>query len=111
MPSECAKQYDAVKDATIMVFRSFENSPVEYLGTDTKEKSILIWMEILSVPSLIEFSDETVADVMRKGRTSLILFSDDKEASYQNVFKEAAKLYQGHILYATCTSGEDKDSV
>lgn len=82
------------------IFRTFDKSPVHYKG-DLSEKAIANWMEKTSLPTLVEFSAEYVQPVFKSTQPSLILFTNDKDASYNAVFKEAAHALEGEIIFVT----------
>lgn len=56
-------------------------------------------MEINSLPKLIEFSEEYIDTIFKKGRTAIILFTDDITTDYYTVFKNASELYLGNPLF------------
>lgn len=47
-------------------------------------------MEKSSLPSVIDFSNEYVEPVFKKGFPSLVLYTDDIKADYNKVFEEVA---------------------
>lgn len=56
-------------------------------------------MEKAGLPTLIEFANEFIEPVFKKNIPSLILYTNDKQASYNQVFKEAAHALEGEILF------------
>jgi hypothetical protein len=58
-------------------------------------------MEKSSLPTLIEFAAEYTKPVFKKNLESIILYTNDKEAGYNKVFKEAAVALEGQILFVT----------
>jgi len=95
------EHFGAKKVPGLMLTRPFEQSPVHYDGDET-EHGILFWMEVLSIPKVVEFSKEYVNTIFAKGRTALVLFTDDPHAEYVRVFKEAAYFVSDYILFVIC---------
>lgn len=52
-----------------------------------------------SIPTVIEFSEDYIEPIFGKLRAALVLFTNDKEASYNKVFAEAAAELKGEILF------------
>jgi protein disulfide-isomerase A1 len=96
---ECAHDHQA-KHNSLAIFRTFDKSPVHYSGELT-EKAITDWMEKTSLPTLVEFAAEYVQPVFKGTQPSLILFTNDKDAAYNTVFKEAAHALEGEIIFVT----------
>jgi len=53
------------------------------------------------VPTLVEFSAEYVQPVFKSTQPSLILFTNDKHAAYNEAFKAAAHALEGEIIFVT----------
>lgn len=74
--SDCSKEhFGATEVPGLMITRNFDESPMHYDG-EANEHSILFWMEVLSIPRVVDFSEEYVNTVFKQGRTSLVLFSN-----------------------------------
>ncbi len=56
-------------------------------------------MDNSAVPTLIEFSEDFIEPIFGKGREALILFANDRDASYNKVFADAANQLKGQILF------------
>jgi len=61
-------------------------------------------MEKASLPTLIEFAAEYTKPVFKSGLVSIVLYTNDKAAEYNKVFKEAAQALEGEILFVTTGS-------
>jgi protein disulfide-isomerase A1 len=94
---ECARAHGA-KQNSITVFRTFDNSPVHYEG-DSSTQSVQAFMDKSAVPQLIEFSEDYIEPIFGKGNPALILFTNDREASYNKVFSQASSDLNGEILF------------
>jgi len=81
---ECAQAHGA-KHNSISVFRTFDNSPVHYDG-DSSSQSLQSFLDKSSVPQLIEFSEDYIEPIFGKGNPAIILFTNDREASYNKIF-------------------------
>lgn len=94
---ECARTHGATP-TSVSVFRTFDNSPVHYSG-DYSSQSLQSFMDKSSVPQLIEFSEDYIEPIFGKGNPAVILFTNDKEASYNKVFSQASSDLNGEILF------------
>jgi len=56
-------------------------------------------MEKSTLPALIDFANEYVEPVFKKGYTSIVLYTNDNDSNYSKVFEEAAHALQGEILF------------
>lgn len=52
-------------------------------------------MNRLSLPTLIEFEPKAMKQMFASGQPMLVLFTNDKDAAYNAVFKEAAEALNG----------------
>jgi len=93
----CAATHGA-KTNGISIFRSFDSSPVHYSG-DNSQENISSWMDATSIPMVIEFSEDYIEPIFGKGKAAVILFTNDKDAAFLNVFTEAAQAMNGQILF------------
>ena len=93
----CAATHGA-KANSVSVFRSFDSSPVHYSGANSLD-AINEWMDATSVPMVIEFSEDYIEPIFGKGKSAVILFTNDKDAAYNKVFTEAAEAMNGQILF------------
>ena len=80
---------------------------------DRDPQSIKSWMQRTALPSLINFSNEFVEPVFKRGLPSLILYtndSNDERAAYSNVFKEASDALSNEIMFVRtgCQKGIQK---
>ena len=94
---ECAQAHGA-KHNSIAVFRTFDNSPVHFDG-DSSVQSLQSFMDKSSVPQLIEFSEDYIEPIFGKGNPAVILFTNDRDASYNKVFSQASSELNGEILF------------
>lgn len=94
--SECAVQNGATHNS-LAVFRTFDESPIHY----THSGSIEEWMSVVSLPTLIFFSNDYIEPVFKKQIPSIILFTDDQQADYNKVFSQAAKEMFGQFVFIT----------
>ena len=94
---ECAKAHGG-KHNSLTIFRSFDKSPLHYEG-DASSASVQSFMDKSSIPQLIEFSEDYIEPIFGKGNPAVILFTNDKEASFNKVFSQAAGELQGEILF------------
>jgi hypothetical protein len=84
-----------------VLFRTFEEKDVHYKG-DWSYDSIKHWMSEVSVPLLIEFHEDYIEPIFGEQKDAIILFRSQATAdsdSFNKVFEEAAKKYQGKILF------------
>lgn len=80
--SDCSTdEYDAPSVPGLMLTRSFETSPMHFVGEEN-EHSIMFWMEVLRLPRVVPFGEEYIKTVFNSGRTSLILFYDKPDDPY-----------------------------
>ncbi len=94
---DCAADWGASTNS-VSVLRTFDASPVHYAGEATHE-GITAFMEKNSVPTLIEFSEDFIEPIFGKGKTAVILFTNEKDSSYGQVWAEAASQLKGDILF------------
>jgi len=80
----------------VSIFRSFDESPIHFSGASS---ALGEWMDNSAVPTLIEFSEDFIEPIFGKGKEALILFSNDREASYNKIFADAASQLKGQILF------------
>lgn len=61
VPADCGTQapWNAPQVPGLMLTRPFEESPLHYSG-EVNEHSILFWMEVMSLPAVVEFSQEHI---------------------------------------------------
>ena len=59
-----------------MLTRDFEQEVMHYKG-EINEHALLFWMEVLSVPQVVRFSEKYVDTIFKMGRTALFLFTED----------------------------------
>lgn len=71
-----ADEYGATEYPGLMLTRDFEQPVMHYKG-ELNEHAILFWMEVLSVPQVVRFSEDYADTIFKMGRTTLILFADD----------------------------------
>lgn len=95
---ECAQEHGG-KHNSLSIFRSFDKSPVHLADADRSEKAILSWMNSASMPALVEFSAQSMKEMFATGLPMLVLFSNDKDAEYNAIFKEASQALQGQIFF------------
>jgi hypothetical protein len=69
----------------VSIFRTFDSSPIHYSG-DFTHSALSNWLETSSIPQVIVFSEEYIEPIFGKGRSALILFSNNKDAAYNKVF-------------------------
>ena len=94
---DCAADWGASTNS-VSVMRTFDASPVHYAGEATHE-GITAFMEKNSVPTLIEFTEDFIEPIFGKGKTAVILFTNEKDSSYGQVWAEAASQLKGDILF------------
>lgn len=94
---ECAVEH-GTKPHSISIFRNFDKSPLHYSG-EHNSAAILSWTETSSIPTVIEFSEDFIEPIFGKGRAALILFSNDRDVAFNQVFQDAAAQLQGQILF------------
>jgi hypothetical protein len=85
---DCAAHWGASTNS-VSVMRTFDASPVHYAGEATHE-GITAFMEKNSVPKLIEFSEDYIEPIFGKGKTAIILFTNEKDTAYGKIWAEAA---------------------
>jgi len=83
-----------------MIVRSFDEPHVKYEGAASAQEMV-DFMLSRSVPTLIEFSEDYIEPIFGQRRAAIILFSEDKDAAYNAIWKEAAHAMKGEILFVT----------
>jgi protein disulfide-isomerase A1 len=101
--AECAPAHSAQAPG-VSVFRTFDNSPVHHSG-DNSVAQVAKFLEVSAIPVLITFSEDYIEPIFGKGRDALILFTNDGEAAYNAVYKQAAEQLKGEVLFVV--SGTD----
>jgi len=100
---DCAAAHNAPSHS-VSIFRTFDASPIHFDGEHTTA-ALGAWMEQSAIPMLITFSEDYIEPIFGKGRSALILFSNDDSKAYNEVFKQAAEQLNGQILFVV--SGTD----
>ena len=85
-----------------MFFRKFENSPIVYSGS-WEVSNIVSWIQGLSVPTVIEFSEEYIEPIFGQRKQAIFLFRmpNDKDSDFAKIYAEAAETLKGDILFVT----------
>lgn len=94
---DCAAANGA-KSNSVMVTRNFDESPIYYSG-ESNTGDIQNWLDLSAIPVVIEFSEDYIEPIFGKGRAALILFTNDRDASYNKIFSDAASALKGKILF------------
>lgn len=102
--ADCAADWGATANS-ISVLRNFDDSPVHYTGLAELD-AITSFMENQSVPTLIEFTEDHIEPIFGKGRTAVILFTDEKDSEYGKVWADAAGKLKGDILFVVSGTKE-----
>jgi hypothetical protein len=103
--SECAKNFQVVAP-TILIFRTFDVSPLEYSGIP-RAHDLLFAIKTASVPVLIDFSEEYVTPIFEEQNDAIILFTNKKRNDeYYFTFEEAALKLQGSVLFVVSGTEE-----
>ena len=99
---DCAIEFGAQDLPALVFFRKFENSPVVYSGS-WDSSSVVSWTQGLSVPIVIEFSEEYIEPIFGQRKQAIFLFRmpNDKDSDFEKIFAEAAKTFKGDILFVT----------
>jgi len=99
---ECAVALGAGDYPAVGLFRKFDESPLFEKGS-WDASQIVEWAQALSVPTVIDFSEEFIEPIFGERRAALMLFRmpNDKDASFAKVFNQAAKELKGEILFVT----------
>ena len=58
------------------------------------------------MPTLIVFSEDFVDPIFGKGKTAVILFTDDEDTDYEKVWRQAASALKGDILFVVSGTKE-----
>lgn len=97
---ECAASYGVNSQPGLVLFRKFDNSPVVYSGS-WESTPVVDWMTALSVPTLIDFSEDYIEPIFGQRKPALFLFrsSADADKDFSKVFAEAASSLKGEILF------------
>lgn len=93
----CAATHGA-KSHGVSIFRSFDASPVHFDG-EHSFAALSAFIEVSSIPTLINFSEDYIEPIFGKGRDAIILFTNDDSAAYNQVFAKAAEELKGQILF------------
>jgi len=96
---DCASKFGASAPG-IGLSRRFDESPLGYGGAATEDE-IVAFAKKSSVPRLITFSEDYIEPIFGDKNPALILFTEEADQGYQNVYKQAAKDLQGEILFVT----------
>jgi len=96
---DCASKFGASAPG-IGLSRRFDESPLGYGGAATEDE-IVAFAKKASVPRLITFSEDYIEPIFGDKNPALILFTEEADQGYQNVYKQAAKDLQGEILFVT----------
>ena len=96
----CAKSYGASAQPAVVLFRTFDESPIVYSGT-ISNSAVSEWMTGASVPTLIDFSDDYIEPIFGKRNPAVFLFrsKEDSDADFAKTFSEAATKMKGKILF------------
>jgi len=98
---ECAKNF-GVEAPTILIFRTFDVSPLEYSGIPSA-RDLLYAIKSASLPVLIKFSEEYVTPIFEEENDAIILFTNSqRNDEYYFTFEEAALKLQGSALFVVC---------
>lgn len=89
----CASTH-GTKANSVSIFRTFDSSPIHHSGANTVE-SISQWLEASAIPTVIEFSEDYIEPIFGKGKAAVILFTNDRDASFNKVFTQAAETMNG----------------
>ena len=93
---ECAVHFEADPDS-IVAFRSFGKRLI--FGKEPGLADLMRWMDDVSEPALVFYTDKFIDDWSRKGSTRLILFSDDpmlETHDYFKAYEDAAMKSEGN---------------
>lgn len=96
---DCASKYGASAPG-IGLSRRFDESPLAFGGA-ANEEEIIAFAKGASVPRLITFSEDYIEPIFGDRNPAVILFTEEADQDYQNVYKQAAKDLQGQILFVT----------
>ena len=96
---DCASKFGTSAPG-IGLTRRFDESPLGYEGA-AKEEDIVEFAKKSSVPRLITFSEDYIEPIFGDRNAALILFTEEADQDYQNVYKQASKDLQGEILFVT----------
>ena len=95
---ECAPRFGA-EFKSLSIFRGFDTSPVHLGKLDRDPDTLKKWMARTALPNLINFGNEFVEPVFKRGLPSLILYTNDDQAAYNAVFKEASEALGSEIMF------------
>lgn len=97
---ECAASFGAVNTPGLVFFRKFDEHTVVY-GGNWESSSISKWLELSSIPTLINFSDEYKDPIFTQKKSAIILFRSnaDTDKAFYRAFSEAASKLKGEILF------------
>ena len=98
---ECATAFGARTLPAVAVFRTFEPSPVLYQGALWDSNELAIWMSEVSVPDLIDFSEDYIEQIFGQRKAAIFLFRSPEQSSSDFVatFTAAATALKGEILF------------
>ena len=86
---DCASKFGASAPG-IGLSRRFDESPMGYAGAATEDE-IVAFAKKASVPRLITFSEDYIEPIFGDKNPAIILFTEEADQGYQNVYKQAAK--------------------
>lgn len=71
-------QFDA-KNPGLILFKKFDDRKNVYAGAFTSS-AIKAWLEVNSLPSVLEFNDKAIDHIFRNGNPALFVFRSDSDA-------------------------------
>ena len=95
--TKCASNFGTSGDSIVLV-RDFDKSPLLF---NAYEDDIIDFGLAATVPSLINFSEEYIKPIFVDKKPAIMLFTEDEEYPYQEVFAKAAKELSKQILFYT----------
>lgn len=98
--AECATANGVTQTPALVFFRKFEESPLVYTGA-IEVDPVLLWLQGVSVPTLIEFSEDYIEPIFGQRKQTIFLFrsKEDADSTFAKTFAEAAKALKGEVLF------------
>jgi len=96
----CATEH-GVSGNGIVFFRQFEEKQNAYTGEATAD-ALKAWAKPLQVPTVFSFTEDEIEAVFGQQQNTLVLFrsEDDDQADFMTVFREAATVHKGKMLFS-----------
>ena len=96
----CASKFgqDGNIPSSIAISRNFDESPLKFYGY---EEDLINFAKASAIPRVITFSEDYKKLIFNEHNPAIILFTEETDTAYQEVYAQAAKELQSEIFFIT----------